>query len=438
MRSPTGSRQQHRRGDHQHRDPPRRRPARLQPRRLRRGRADAAPRRARLAQRPARRSCRRIPGCSRRSACSAPTSCTPTAAAPTPCSTPDVGRRDRPRSSARWRSGSAPTLGAGATPIVRRSFDGRLIGQSWETPFIERTRTARSTRTHRGADRRFHDEYERRYGNRFETFPVAGRHLPRPAGRADRQGRLPASCRPAATRRSRRARSTIRHLDRAPLEAAEYRARRSSAPALDRGPGGHPREPSTTFVAAGQLATVGRPGRARHRTGEATMTHRIRDLERPPRVPRPLRLRPLHRDRPLQPAPLHRRAHVRDLLTDRVLADPARLVRLRRDRLGPAGERATRLRRSQQPHPVHRDDDRRGPQHRRGVRARALGPGDVIIANDPYRTGTHVNDVLFIRPVFHDGLVGRSSPSRPTSSTWADRCPAGSAARKQTSTRTAS
>lgn len=34
-----------------------------------------------------------------------------------------------------------------------------------------------------------------------------------------------------------------------------------------------------------------------------------------------------------------------------------------------------------------------------------LAPGDVIIANDPYRTGTHVNDLLFIRPVFHDGLL---------------------------------
>jgi N-methylhydantoinase B len=32
-----------------------------------------------------------------------------------------------------------------------------------------------------------------------------------------------------------------------------------------------------------------------------------------------------------------------------------------------------------------------------------LEPGDVIVANDPYRTGTHVNDLLFIRPVFHDG-----------------------------------
>ncbi len=32
-----------------------------------------------------------------------------------------------------------------------------------------------------------------------------------------------------------------------------------------------------------------------------------------------------------------------------------------------------------------------------------LAPGDVVIANDPYRTGTHVNDTLFSRPVFHDG-----------------------------------
>lgn len=31
--------------------------------------------------------------------------------------------------------------------------------------------------------------------------------------------------------------------------------------------------------------------------------------------------------------------------------------------------------------------------------------GDVIIANDPYRTGNHVNDICFIRPVFHDGKV---------------------------------
>jgi N-methylhydantoinase B len=30
-------------------------------------------------------------------------------------------------------------------------------------------------------------------------------------------------------------------------------------------------------------------------------------------------------------------------------------------------------------------------------------PGDVLICNDPYRTGTHVNDVLLTRPVFYQG-----------------------------------
>jgi N-methylhydantoinase B len=34
-----------------------------------------------------------------------------------------------------------------------------------------------------------------------------------------------------------------------------------------------------------------------------------------------------------------------------------------------------------------------------------LEPGDVIVANDPYRNGTHVNDLLFVRPVFHDGAL---------------------------------
>jgi N-methylhydantoinase B len=36
-----------------------------------------------------------------------------------------------------------------------------------------------------------------------------------------------------------------------------------------------------------------------------------------------------------------------------------------------------------------------------------LQEGDVLIGNDPYRYGTHVNDVVFVRPVFDDGaLIG--------------------------------
>ncbi len=32
-----------------------------------------------------------------------------------------------------------------------------------------------------------------------------------------------------------------------------------------------------------------------------------------------------------------------------------------------------------------------------------LKPGDILMCNDPYRVGTHVNDVCFIRPVFYEG-----------------------------------
>ncbi len=34
-----------------------------------------------------------------------------------------------------------------------------------------------------------------------------------------------------------------------------------------------------------------------------------------------------------------------------------------------------------------------------------LVPGDVLICNDPFRVGNHVNDMCFIRPVFHDGVI---------------------------------
>lgn len=34
-----------------------------------------------------------------------------------------------------------------------------------------------------------------------------------------------------------------------------------------------------------------------------------------------------------------------------------------------------------------------------------LQPGDLILANDPYRVGLHVNDVAFIRPLFRDGRL---------------------------------
>ena len=57
---------------------------------------------------------------------------------------------------------------------VRRSFDGRLLGQSWETPLVEVPAGSITAATVQQMIDRFHDEYERRYGNRFPVVPVQG------------------------------------------------------------------------------------------------------------------------------------------------------------------------------------------------------------------------------------------------------------------------
>ncbi|WP_153505640.1 hydantoinase B/oxoprolinase family protein [Cumulibacter manganitolerans] len=48
-------------------------------------------------------------------------------------------------------------------------------------------------------------------------------------------------------------------------------------------------------------------------------------------------------------------------------------------------------------HAVRNAVDEFGPEN--------LRPGDVLMVNDPYRAGNHVNDICFIRPVFHDGEI---------------------------------
>ena len=127
---------EHRRGGDERRRPPRRRPARLHARRVRRCRADAASGGARPASgaphhRPAApgsllrdRAAQHRPRLLR--AAAARTSCL----LPTP-------RRQIAACSSEMEAQLARAIPEGAEATVRRSFDGRLMGQSWETPFVE-------------------------------------------------------------------------------------------------------------------------------------------------------------------------------------------------------------------------------------------------------------------------------------------------------------
>ncbi len=57
---------------------------------------------------------------------------------------------------------------------TERSFDAQLVGQTWETPFIAVPEGDITGTTIDAMIRNFHDAYEARNGNRFESIPVQG------------------------------------------------------------------------------------------------------------------------------------------------------------------------------------------------------------------------------------------------------------------------
>ncbi len=64
-------------------------------------------------------------------------------------------------------------LGDSNIPLVR-SFDAQLVGQTWETPFVDAPSGPVDAGTIEDMIGRFHDAYAERHGNRFEAIPVQG------------------------------------------------------------------------------------------------------------------------------------------------------------------------------------------------------------------------------------------------------------------------
>ncbi len=141
---------------------------------------------------------------------------------------------------------------------VRRSFDGRLLGQSWETPLVEVPDGPITEATVQQMIERFHDEYERRYGNRFPVVPVQGVTyrvqlvVPVDKLRYDHLESEAAGADPRPTRMLE-----LQYLEAEPFDAREYE-REALAPGicLD-GPAIIREGLSTTFLYAGQRAEVG-------------------------------------------------------------------------------------------------------------------------------------------------------------------------------------
>src|SRR6185437_3096889 len=128
-------------------------------------------------------------------------------------------------------------VGAAADGVTAtRSLDGRLLGQSWETPFVEVGEEPIAAETMPALIERFHDAYARRYGNRFPYVPVQGVtyrvQLVVPADKIEHVARDAASEPAPAPART----IEVRHLSDEPLSAAEHDRERLPVGAVVHGP----------------------------------------------------------------------------------------------------------------------------------------------------------------------------------------------------------
>lgn len=148
---------------------------------------------------------------------------------------------------------------------ISRSFDGRLVGQSWETPFIRVPSGRLDVAAIGEMVHNFHDTYERRTSNRFEALGVEGVTYRVAAHLSVEKVNYPKALRPrTAPLRPSRVR-TLRYLDGGSVEAADYeRATLFFGDEID-GPAVIREALSTTFLLAGQTATVGEYGELRIR-----------------------------------------------------------------------------------------------------------------------------------------------------------------------------
>lgn len=152
-------------------------------------------------------------------------------------------------------------LGAAAVGLpVRRSFDGRLVGQSWETPFVGIPDGPITAESIGAVVAGFHDTYQSRNGNRFDGFPVEGVtyrvEIVVPAEKVEytpAEEREPFAATPEGT-------VTLEYLTEQPTQAEWYRREALAVGATVTGPAVIREELSTTFLMPGQTAVIGRCG----------------------------------------------------------------------------------------------------------------------------------------------------------------------------------
>jgi len=156
-----------------------------------------------------------------------------------------------------------PAAARGAAAL-RRSFDARIAGQSWETAFIEVPPGAIDARYVEAMVEAFHAEYERRNGQHFRGMPVQGVNwrlqLVQPAERFRHAPLTAAAGTPPLRPPPARGYRTLRYLAPQPVEAAIHEREALRPGMCVPGPAVIHEALCTTLVPPGLAATVGRFG----------------------------------------------------------------------------------------------------------------------------------------------------------------------------------
>jgi N-methylhydantoinase A len=143
---------------------------------------------------------------------------------------------------------------------VQRSFDGRLLGQTWETPFIDVPGGKLDGTAIETMIESFHRTYEDRAGNRFEELPVQGVTYRVQVILPVEKASYPRLERREGEPLEPSGSVSLRYLGDGEIEAAEYeRANLRHGDEIE-GPAIIREDLSTTHIGAGQRARVGTLG----------------------------------------------------------------------------------------------------------------------------------------------------------------------------------
>ncbi len=159
-----------------------------------------------------------------------------------------------------------------AKPSFARSFDGRLLGQSWETPFVPIPPGPITAAGIEVMIANFHDVYERRSGNRFPAMPVQGVTYRVETTIPTAKVEYPKLPRRGAGQPAPARMIELHYLASQPIAAAEYRREELLYGDVIAGPAIIREAASTTFMLPKQVMAVGEYGelRIRRAAGERT------------------------------------------------------------------------------------------------------------------------------------------------------------------------